>query len=415
MRLLFVHHHFGEFGGAEAYIQLAASTLRQRDHTSALLYTTATGRNEQSWRECFSALFRLPSSGNTEFVEAVLEDFRPDIVFVHNWTDLQALGALIDSGVPVVRAVHDHALYCMRGYKYNPLTRKPCHRAASAYCVFPCLASLARNRGPGLPFKWASYSEKRKEIALNRRCAAFVVYSEYQKQQLVSNGFAADNIELCVPMRTWGNEGLVSSFSPRNLILSAGQVIRGKGIDVLLRALAKVRSPFEAMILGDGHHRPNCERLSRSLGLGDKVHFQGYVPPALVREFYLDASVFVMSSLWPEPFGLAGPEAMRYGLPVVAFDAGAISEWLRDGQNGFLVPWKDTTRFAARLDELLNNKVLARQMGEGGREWTKRYESGRALAGLERLFERLTHRGATAKHSAPGLAPLQQNQFPTYD
>src|SRR6185436_12837217 len=96
------------------------------------------------------------------------------------------------------------------------------------------------------------------------------------------------------------------------------------------------------LILGDGNHRAHCERLCRKLGLEDRVQFRGFILRHELKDFYLESSVFVVSSLWPEPFGLVGPEAMRYGLPVVAFDAGGIKEWLIDGQNGYLVPWKDT-------------------------------------------------------------------------
>jgi len=79
--------------------------------------------------------------------------------------------------------------------------------------------------------------------------------------------------------------------------------------------------------------------------------------------YYSDASVAVVSSAWPEPFGAVGLEAMRYGLPLVAFDAGGVKEWLMDGVSGFLVPHMDRAQFAARIEHLLRDKSLARQMG----------------------------------------------------
>jgi glycosyltransferase involved in cell wall biosynthesis len=151
--------------------------------------------------------------------------------------------------------------------------------------------------------------------------------------------------------------------------------------------LKKVRVPFECVILGEGSHRKYCERLSARLGLTGKVHFKGYVPPAQMRDYYLEASVFAVSSVWPEPFGLVGPEAMRFGLPVVAFDAGAIKEWLIDGENGFLVPWMDTEAYARRIETLLGEKPLARQMGARGRERVLReYNLSRQITNLETVF-----------------------------
>jgi glycosyltransferase involved in cell wall biosynthesis len=161
-------------------------------------------------------------------------------------------------------------------------------------------------------------------------------------------------------------------------------------VDVLLEALAGVRVPFECMVLGDGNHRPACDQLSRKLGLADRVQFKGYVRSEQLKDYYRECSVVVMSSVWPEPFGMVGLEAMRYGLPVVAFDAGGIKEWLIEGRNGFLVPWMDRSTYAERVEALLRNKTLARQMGETGRLLvSEHYDFSRYITGLEDLFARV--------------------------
>jgi glycosyltransferase involved in cell wall biosynthesis len=391
MKLLFVHQHFGAFGGAEANILLTARELQRRGHTVGLLYRQRTGRSEDSWSLAFPQSFHLPTDGNLELVEAVLERFAPELIYFHNLGDLKVLEALLATGIPVVRMVHDHEMYCLRGYKYNYFTRRICTRGASLYCVFPCGACVTRNPKGKFPLKWASYFQKVKEIRLNRRCDQFVVYSDYSKQELLRNGFDPRKIHIHVPIPCWGQNGPASSFNPkRNLILFVGQIIRGKGVDLLLEALAKVTLPFECHILGDGNHRAKCERLSDRLGLKSKVQFNGYVRREELEHYYLEATVLAVSSVWPEPFGMVGPEAMRYGLPVVAFDAGGIREWLTDGENGYVVPWMDTSRFAARLEQLLRDKDLARQMGRRGLERVNRdYDASRQIDTLEALFTRV--------------------------
>jgi glycosyltransferase involved in cell wall biosynthesis len=83
-------------------------------------------------------------------------------------------------------------------------------------------------------------------------------------------------------------------------------------------------------------------------------------------------------------------EAMRHGLPVVAFAAGGIGEWLFDGQNGFLVPWMDRAKFAERIDQLLNDKTLARQLGARGRQLLRdKFNFDQYISGLEEMFSRL--------------------------
>jgi glycosyltransferase involved in cell wall biosynthesis len=391
MRLLFVHQNFGAFGGAETNIQITAEELAQRGHDVALMHAAETGRSTESWERTFSRRFRLPANRRQDAVTSALDSFSPDIIYLHALPDADVIETLLASAVPVIRMVHDHSLYCLRSYKYNPLTRAICHRSASLYCAFPCMASIARNRNGAFPLRFAGFAAHRKELELTKRCARFVVYSEYSKGELVNNGFDPDKIQIHVPMRCESNSP-ISSFSARNLIVFAGQIIRGKGVDLLLKALAKLSVPFECLILGDGNHRPYCQRLCTRLNLADRVQFRGFVSAHELQKYYVDASVFVFPSVWPEPFGMAGPEAMRYGLPVVAFDAGGIREWLIDGENGFLASWMDTDAFALHIEKLLSDKELARQLGRNGRERVNRiYSASHQVDILEQIFREVAH------------------------
>jgi glycosyltransferase involved in cell wall biosynthesis len=148
-----------------------------------------------------------------------------------------------------------------------------------------------------------------------------------------------------------------------------------------------MKSPFECIILGDGNHKPYCEELSRKLGLQNKVHFKGFIPQEELKSYYRECSVVALSSVWPEPIATIGLEVMRYALPVVAFDAGGIKDWLIDGHNGYLVPWMDRTAYAARIDELLRDKALARRQGEAGLKLvSERYDFEGYISDLESLF-----------------------------
>ncbi len=387
MRLLFVHERFGAFAGAEVNALLSANELKSRGHAIGLVYRQRTGKCEADWGETFAPRFQLEDGNASATVKTAIELFQPDVIYVHKMAELDVIEALADSGRPVVRMVHDHDLYCMRSYKYHPLTRQICARAASPYCIFPCGATLNRNRNGGSPFKWVSYLEKMKELKLNRRFQRMIVATNYMRDELLRNHFEPRKIEIHPPVPRVAETLLRSSFSARNLIVYSGQIIRGKGVDVLLESLAGVRTPFECVILGEGNHRPFCEGLSRRLGLAGRVRFEGFVPRKELPKFYRDASIAVMSSVWPEPFGAAGLEAMRYGLPVVAFDAGGINEWLLDGYNGFLAPWMDRAVFGARIEQLLRDKPLARRMGECGRRLVRdKFDFDRYIRNLEEMF-----------------------------
>ena len=396
MRILYVHERFGSLAGAEANAFITAEQLGQRGHRIGILHGAGTSKGEDAWRKVFVRQFALEGDSAARTREA-LALFKPDVVYVHKMPDLGVIETLVESGVPLVRMVHDHDIYCMRSYKYDWFTREICTRSASLYCVFGCGACVVKNSGPGFPLKWVSYSDKKREIALNQRFDRMVVVTTFMRDELIKNGFDPDKIEIHAPVPRLGEAGLRSNFSDRNLIIYAGQIIRGKGVDVLLESLAKVKSKFECIILGDGNHKAYCEELCTKLGLDDRVKFKGFIPQEELKAYYRECSVVALSSVWPEPIATIGLEVMRYALPVVGFDAGGIKDWLIDGHNGHLVPWMNREIFAQRIDELLQDKAKAKQLGENGFQFvSERYDFDSYISDLETMFADVTGQSAEA-------------------
>ena len=391
MRVLFVHERLGALGGAESNLVITAGELKAKGHSVGLLHGPSTGKGESKWNEVFAWKRALNSNaGSAPGVGEALREFAPDVVYVHKMPDLKVIEALLAADVPLVRMVHDHDIYCMRSYKYGYFSRKICTRAASAFCVFGCGAFLARDHDGKFPIKYVSYSAKKHEIELNRCFDRMIVVSNYMRGELLNNGFAPEKIEIHAPVPRHADSNLTSSFSDRNLIIFAGQIIRGKGVDLLLESLSLLKVRFECIILGDGSHRAHCEKLARRLGLCDRVTFKGFVPQEELKNYYRECSVVALTSVWPEPIATIGLEVMRYGLPVVAFDAGGIRDWLQDGVNGYLVPWMDRQAFAAALERLLTDKEQARRMGRRGLELvSSKYDFATYIDELEDLFQRV--------------------------
>jgi glycosyltransferase involved in cell wall biosynthesis len=134
----------------------------------------------------------------------------------------------------------------------------------------------------------------------------------------------------------------------------------------LLRALKKLRGvPWEAWFVGDGPRLEQCVDLARDLDIDDSVRFLGYrsdVPDLLAQ-----SDIFVLSTHY-EGFPIATVEAMRAGLPIVASDVGGVSEQVRSGKNGFLVPPEDVGELKRALEDLLQNKETRQEMGMAGRQ-----------------------------------------------
>ncbi|KLK88903.1 glycosyl transferase family 1 [Methanoculleus sediminis] len=121
-------------------------------------------------------------------------------------------------------------------------------------------------------------------------------------------------------------------------VIFTGRLIRDKNVDLLLRALVRVREEvpdLRALVVGDGPERPALERLARDLGL--PVTFAGFLPDYDDVIAAMKASrVFVLPST-REGFGIAALEAMACGLPVVTVDhpGNAAGDLVVEGVNGF--------------------------------------------------------------------------------
>ncbi len=118
-------------------------------------------------------------------------------------------------------------------------------------------------------------------------------------------------------------------------------------------------------------------------GIARAVEFLGWIEGGDLLAAYTRARVLAVPSVWPEPFGMAGPEALAYGIPIVGSDVGGIGSWL-DSSRGALVPAGDAVALAAALGRYLEDASLADAAGAAGRGFVS------AELTLSRHLERLT-------------------------
>ncbi|RLP77077.1 glycosyltransferase family 4 protein [Mycetocola tolaasinivorans] len=146
------------------------------------------------------------------------------------------------------------------------------------------------------------------------------------------------------------------SFAPRteNRILFVGRITGEKQIDVLIRAVASLDPALDAKltIIGGGDQKKALQELVEQLGLGDRVHFAGYVTDEELRQAYTDATVFAMPSI-AELQSIATMEAMSTALPVVAANAMALPHLVHDGENGHLFEPGNVADLAEKLTDVL--------------------------------------------------------------
>jgi type III pantothenate kinase len=123
------------------------------------------------------------------------------------------------------------------------------------------------------------------------------------------------------------------------------------------------------------------------------VHLTGWIDAPDLRALLRECRVSVMPSLWAEPFGIVGLEAMAAGRATIATAAGGALEWTAEGETGLLVPPGDIPALVSALGRLTEDAALAKRMGSAGSQRVERlYRAPTHLAGLREVLESAANR-----------------------
>jgi glycogen synthase len=194
-----------------------------------------------------------------------------------------------------------------------------------------------------------------------------------------------------------GHQPASHETAPR--ILFVGRLEARKGIDTLLEsavALADSEASFELRIVGDDSlvgpsgrtYRADFERLHPELA--GMVQFLGRVDDDALRHEYRTCDVFVAPSRF-ESFGLILLEAMMFAKPVVSSSIGLMTEVVRDGESGLLVPPGDAMALTEALRRLISSPELRASLGRGGRAaYEASFTLDRMAREAEQFYESLT-------------------------
>ncbi len=172
-------------------------------------------------------------------------------------------------------------------------------------------------------------------------------------------------------------------------VLFVGRLTAVKGVPLLLEAFARVRAAYpdaRLTLVGDGPERATLQAQAAALGLIETAHFAGYCDQEEVVALLSEADMLVLPS-FAEGLPVVLMEALASRIPVIATPVAGVSELVRDGETGLLVPPGDVNGLVAALDRLLSDPELCRRLGEAGRAAVKeRHDVAREAERLLALF-----------------------------
>lgn len=206
--------------------------------------------------------------------------------------------------------------------------------------------------------------------AFSRRCDGVSVNSTFTGQTLTA---MTGVIPAIIPFGVTVPIVPPAARPEPGLILSVGRLIPRKGMHHLVRAMALLprRANAHLVIVGDGPERPQLTALIQELGLAEQITLAGRVSDQERDALYARCVLFVLPAVVDESgdtemLGMVLLEAMGYGRPVIASQVGGVTDIVRDGESGLLVPAGDPEALAQAMSRLLLEPTLAATLGQAG-------------------------------------------------
>ena len=171
----------------------------------------------------------------------------------------------------------------------------------------------------------------------------------------------------------------------RRYLLTICRLMVWKQVDRIISSLSELPEDVELLICGDGPELKSWEEHARSLGLEERVHFQGNVPHELVPRYIRAADIFVLYSRY-EGLSHTLIEVQTLGTPAVASAVCGNPEVVSDGETGRLVGVDDTPELTATLLELLEGETQRAAFGAAGAAAAARFGRSETFTKVERVL-----------------------------
>jgi glycosyltransferase involved in cell wall biosynthesis len=260
-------------------------------------------------------------------LEGLLRRVDPDAVHVHSVVNPAALERAAAAGA--VMTVQDHRCFCPTRGKWTR-AGEPCTRPLSEDACSACFDDAA--------YFQDVFALTAERLAAVRRMRRLLVLSEYMRRELVAAGVAERRVDVVPPFV----HGLDLAAEPEAgpCVLFVGRLAEAKGPWDALAAWRAAGLGLPLRMAGTG---PLRQALSSSAG----AEVLGWVDRTRLSRLLRSARALLMPSRWQEPFGIAGLEALTFGVPVAAFASGGIPEWHPGGPG--LAPWGDVAALTRGL------------------------------------------------------------------
>jgi glycosyltransferase involved in cell wall biosynthesis len=391
MKILMLHGHYSNIGGAEVIINNQITGLRERGHEILFFCFGNESIDEKNL-----IVVKEPESNFLRYVYQVLINpkgyaklkktikfFKPDIIHLHN-IDKHILTFLLPvKNYKTLRSIHDFGIVCPSFWGIHKNDQKVCEQGIGIKCVkHKCINPFL------YPFYY--YLFKMKHYFQKRRVHGYTVATQFLKKYMQNQGFK--NISVFPYFTT--RHGDIRGNHMGKRILFAGRLEKIKGCESLIRAFSiAVKNIPEATltIVGCGLEESKLKNLSGSLKLDGSINFTGSVPNNEIEKYYMNSSIVVVPSICMDNSPIVIYEALSFGKPVIATNRGGIPELIKNGFNGFLVNANNPKEIADAVINILNenNAELYSVISKNAILSSHQYNIDKHIDNLEMAYSKL--------------------------
>jgi glycosyltransferase involved in cell wall biosynthesis len=170
------------------------------------------------------------------------------------------------------------------------------------------------------------------------------------------------------------------------LLVTVGRLVSRKAVHQLIATVDELKQErVRLLIIGTGPEERNLREEVAKREVGNRILFMGQVDEAEKFRILHMCDLYVSTSQH-EGFGLVFLEAMACGLPIVCYDHGGQTDFLRDGENGYLVPLNRIELFREKCRALIDKGSLRKMIGESNQRAVEEYYIDRCAATYEEIF-----------------------------
>lgn len=176
----------------------------------------------------------------------------------------------------------------------------------------------------------------------------------------------------------------------KKVVLHVGRLVKEKNLELLINEAESIinKKPSVAfLIVGKGPAEEHYKNMVKMKGLEEYFIFPGFVPAKELPDYYAAADAFAFPSYF-DTQGLVALEAMAAGIPVVAPERSGSSDFVKDGETGYL--FREEVDFREKLLLALEN---GGELGEKGKKVAKEYDSDKRVEKLLEFYEGISKNG----------------------